>query len=224
MIATNRLRALLCAGALAAALAQPSMAQAAPASHFDTDAEGWTVQDLLPPYTEPGISLTVSWQDGHIGLTDPSEGNFYFEAPAAFLGDLSAYYGGSLHYEQTLNTPQGEAWRTDADVMIYGAGLILFYQGSANPSSDWTAYDVTLSEAGWHVGSFDSPTLATQAQFRSVLADLTHLRIRGEYIAGVFETTTLDNVRISAVPEADQWLLLLAGLGLLALAATRRRD
>jgi len=32
-------------------------------------------------------------------------------------------------------------------------------------------------------------------------ADLTVLRIRGEYVAGVVETTSLDNVVLTAVPE-----------------------
>ena len=52
--------------------------------------------------------------------------------------------------------------------------------------------------------------------------DLQRLRIRGEYISGVVETTALDNVAITAVPEPASWALMLSGVALVAAAARRR--
>lgn len=198
-------------------------AQAAPSSTFDAGNDGWTVSDTNPPFDSFGGSFTPDYDEAgqFIRYTDPSSMSFFFEAPESFLGDLSVYYGGVLRYSQTLSvqTPQ---WRDDPDlVLVNGSGLVLVYQNPNQPGTGWTDYAVSLSAGGWRVGALDG-SFATGAQMQAVLGDLQRLRIRGEYISGVVETTALDNVSISAVPEPASWAFMLAGVGVLS-AALRRR-
>jgi len=158
---------------------------------------------------------------GHISAADPSNYSFYFDAPGAFLGNLSGYTGGSLSFD-TRYTPHdtGSAWRDDADVLIYSGSTILAWRAADNPGESWTHVSTTLDIGhGWRIGSITGAE-ATAADFASVLGSVTALRIRGEYYNGVVETTGLDNVAIAAVPEPESWALLMAGIGLIGL---RRR-
>ena len=206
-------------------LGAAQVAQAAPSSTFDSGNDGWTVSDTHPPFDSFGGSFTPDYDEvgQFIRYTDPSSMSFFFEAPESFLGDLSAYYGGVLRYSQTLSvqTPQ---WRDDPDlVLVNGSGLVLVYQNVSQPGTGWTDYAVSLNAGDWRVGTLDG-SFATAAQVQAVLGDLQRLRIRGEYISGVVETTALDNVSISAVPEPASWAFMLAGAGVLSAALRRRRD
>ena len=58
---------------------------------------------------------------------------------------------------------------------------------------------MNLNETGWHIGT-PSGSVVTGAQFKSALSSLTGLYIRGEFTSGN-ETDSLDNVRLTAVPE-----------------------
>jgi len=132
-------------------------AEATIASTFDTDAEGRLVVDLLfGDYLATGTTFAPSYADGgnpgrHIAASDPSDQSFFFQAPARFLGNLGAYYGGTLAFDQRVS-PTSPEWREDPDVILGGGGLQLLYRGSANPGGDWTSFSVSLSESGWHVG------------------------------------------------------------------------
>lgn len=192
-------------------------AEATIASTFDTDADGWLVVDLLynGDYLAPITTFAPSYADGgnpggHIAASDPSDQSFFFQAPARFLGNLGAYYGGTLAFDQRVS-PTSPEWREDPDVILGGGGLQLLYRGAANPGGDWTSFSVSLSESGWHVGSLSGPA-PTAEQFNTVLGDVSILRIRGEYIIGVIETTSLDNVVLTAVPEPGTWALMVGGL------------
>jgi hypothetical protein len=212
---------------IGAALAVPS-AQAAIGSTFAADAEGWSVVDIVwgaGDYLAPGTVTAPIHADGgnpggHIRAADPSDQSFFFQAPGAFLGDLESYYGGTLTFDQQVS-PATPEWRDDPDVVLGGGGVQLLYRGSANPGSDWTSFSVHLTAAEWRVGSLTG-VAPTEAEFRGVLAALSVLRIRGEYVTGVIETTGLDNVQLTAVPEPETWGMLLAGLGGLAWQVRRR--
>src|SRR5262245_41765539 len=171
-------------------------------STFDTGDDGWTVVDLeFQNYTNVlgGPSTPVFNPAGHIEATDMSNNEFFFQAPSAYLGDLGGFYGGALSYDQ-FSTPLDPSFRGDPDVLLIGAGMVIGFQGATNPGTSFTSFVVPMTEAGWTKNVVGGPAV-TRDEFLAVLANLTALRIRGEYLAGVLETTGMDNVRLAAVPE-----------------------
>src|SRR6185503_17758025 len=143
---------------LTAYLATVGAARGTVVSTFDAGDEGWRIVDLtLPadPITPPGAPVAPVFQatggnpGGFIEFTDPSDASFYFQAPAAYLGDQSAAYGTFFSFEQ-FSTPTTPAWRDDPDVILVGGGQALVYQGSANPGATFTPFIVTLAQTGWH--------------------------------------------------------------------------
>lgn len=222
---SNLLRGLLVAVALLAAHG----AQAALTENFDSGNGGWGVIDLAGSGDYLNVkgnysvvhSSTGGAAGGYISASDPSVYSFYFDAPAAFTGNLSAYAGGTLSFD-TYYTPQTNPWRDDGDVLLVSGSQVLVWRAAANPGSDWTHVSVAFDAAqDWRVGSING-SHATAAQLNEVLANLTALRIRGEYVSGVVETTGLDNVTLAPVPEPETWAMLLAGLGMIGVSKRRR--
>ncbi|MFO1320034.1 MAG: laminin B domain-containing protein [Burkholderiales bacterium] len=210
-------------------------ARAAISEGFETGAAGWTSIDVAvtslqsAAYTSAGTPNPVTHHasggnpGGYLSAADPSGETFLFDAPPAFLGNLAAYAGGTLSYD-VFYTPHYNEWRGDPDVILSNGTTTLFYLGTSNPGIDWTHFSVTLAPgAGWTVGTFGG-TAASAADFAAVLSSTTLLRIRAEYLADVAETTGLDNVTLTAVPEPGTWALLAAGLGLVGLSGARRRS
>lgn len=149
---------------------------------FDTGNLGWGA-------TGDPVSQTAAWlanggnPGGYIRVTDASVGGtWYFDAPAAFTGNKCDAYGKFLRYDQfTSDTSNQQLTAGRPDVLIFGAGLILAFDNPNNPGLIWTHYDVPLdAAAGWRLNDNNGP-LATEAQIRAVLADVSGLRIRGEY-------------------------------------------
>jgi gliding motility-associated-like protein len=123
---------------------------------------------------------------------------FNFVAPAAYLGNRSAYYNGTLRYDiqqSTTGTPNLNAEVTIANNL----GITLYYypttpnQPAATPA--WTTYSVTLNNTlgFWKTTNSASGVAATEAQLLSVLTDLASLQIRGLY-RDANTTNRLDNV------------------------------
>lgn len=197
---------------------------------FENGTDGWTVVDYASsnydgtPSTTSAIAYQENWGDpgGFVHATDPSSGSFYFNAPTASLGDFSAFIGGTLSYSR-YTTPATPAWRGDADVILSGAGLVLVSLGETNPGTTWDSLSFNLTASAWHLDTL-SGAAPTAQQFASVLSSLSVLRIRGEYVDGVVETSGLDSVTFQAVPEPGTWAMMAAGLGVLGLVAWRRRS
>ena len=121
----------------------------------------------------------------------------YWQAPAKFRGAREQWYEGRLDFDlkQSAVDTQFDA----DDVLLTGGGLTARLTVSPNPATAWTHYSVTLSEtAGWIVNG--AP--ATQANMRTVLGNLTDLRIRAEYRTGA-DTDGLDNVKLVPGPLAS---------------------
>ena len=217
-------------------LAGPLRANAAYADvteTFSTGPNGWSSVDLrtdtlgLSQYTAVVSTLEVTHSDGgnpggYFSAADPSSGSFYFQAPAAFLGNLAPYAGGTLSWD-TIYTPTGSPWSDDPDIILSNGTTALFYDGNLDPAGAWTHVSVTLAPgAGWTVGSFGGPA-ATASDFAAVLPSVTLLRLRGEFYNGVAETTGVDNVALtSAVPEPKTWALVAVGILLLGRSVRTR--
>ncbi|MFY9509693.1 MAG: laminin B domain-containing protein [Rubrivivax sp.] len=161
--------------------------------------------------------------DGHVTARDLSAGSlWFFDAPSAFLGDLGAALGSTLRYALKSDSASSPLNRAFADVQLLGAnGVLLAHGGAAAPGSDWTSYTVALvADGGWHIGSLEG-AVATTADLAAVLANLSALRIRGDYYQAS-ELTGLDNVVLTTVSEPATAALLLGGAALLL--GLRRRD
>ncbi|MCP5072760.1 MAG: hypothetical protein GY947_05615 [Rhodobacteraceae bacterium] len=178
-------------------------------SDFDNDAEGWGFSGDVATFTHSG---------GAIHLSDANTGDlFYFSASDAYLGDKSAYYFGTFNY--SINQSATTNLIAPADVIMRGGGLTLVYDTGTPPGGVSWAYLVNLSTASaWRVGDESGP-LATEAQIRQVLANLTEFLICGEYSTGT-DTAQLNWVQMHVTSQAVQVFASEVTGGLLAQYAT----
>lgn len=159
------------------------------ASRFDSGIDGWSFVadvkefDWIPSGGNPG---------GFLQAVDYAHGDtWYFVAPEKFLGDKSAYIGGTLSFDlkQDPITSQFD----QSDVLITGGGRTIAFDTEENPGLDWTSYSVTLdTSTDWRLGDIWGEA-ASQAEIDAVLADIDSLWIRGEFVTGA-DTGGLDNV------------------------------
>lgn len=211
--------------ALSAQCAWPSVTE-----QFNGGSNGWRAVDVVygSPYASVGNVFDLSFiatggsPGGYISVKDPNNDSLFFQAPAAFLGNLSAYQGGSLGFD-TFYTPHDNPWLGDPDVILSNGSTTLLYQKGTNPGGTWTHIGVTLAPGtGWTVGGLGGRA-ATDSDFASVLGGVTILRIRGDYALEPVETTGLDNVTLSPVPEPEIWATLVVGLTGLGIRARRQK-
>ena len=205
-------------------------------SDFTLGAEDWTAvavaNDLslvtpiynLPVSANPPVVHVATGGNpgGRITVTDPNADWTHFVAPAAFLGNQAALYGGSLSYDMQQQA-NGGLFINGPNVALVGTnGTVLVY-GSNNPPPEapaWKHYDVPFATdaAGWFVGSVFGPA-ATGTQLSSVLGSLQALLINAEFANQIAEVTSLDNVRFTtnpaSVPLPPAILGFAAALGLL---------
>lgn len=206
----------LAVGLVAAALG--SSAQAA-VSSFDSGNEGWLLAGdattAVPSWLGAGGN-----PGGYVhGVDTVTGGVWFWQAPAAFLGNASSSYGQTLSFD--LRMRGSGTLFADRDVVLSGGGLTIAYDFATLPQDvAWTHYSVSLSDsAAWKLDTLGGAT-ASAAQIQTVLASLTSLRIRGEFITGA-DNGDLDNVVMGVVPEPGTWALWLAGLAGIGFAARR---
>jgi len=168
-------------------------------STFDDGTEGWTVVgDAQSGQTEPTHVAEGGNPGGYLRAKDDvRSGVWYWNASDAYLGDKSAYSGGTLSFD--LNQSATDSQFDSQDVILESGDTRLGYDfgnSSTHPGTNWTGYEVSLSADadGWTNRSTDEP--ATQEGFESVLSELNEVRIRGEYRTGS-DTGGIDNVELS---------------------------
>ena len=166
-------------------------------SGFDANDEGWKVVDVPDngPYDNITNPIAPTYQvdagnpGGCISSTDPNGCTFYWQAPAVFLGNKLAAYGGALSFD--LRTEGGSIWH-DADVVLIGGGKVLVYDIPEDPTATWTNYQVILREGDWKIGFLNGETAAA-SDMQAALSNLTTLLIRGEFWWGS-DFCLIDNV------------------------------
>lgn len=139
-------------------------------STFGTDLEDWTTYEVA----------SASWRaaggdpDGYLSMSANSSYRNYWVAPAKFLGAHGSAYGKKLVFERRVSLTGSTS--SDDVILISSTGLRLSYRFPFTASTDWTRFTVLLDErAGWY--RTESATPATGDELRSVLADLSQLRI-----------------------------------------------
>ncbi len=172
------------------------------ASDFETGPEGWWVAgDPASPI--PAWFPSGGNPGGWIEATENRAGVVIFWiAPADFLGDKSAAYGGTLRFD-VQRAPSSPPSDHSSDVILMGNGLMLYVDAGSDPAPQpqWTRYSVPLIEtAGWRHFNTDAPPTADE--FRGVLASLDSIQIRAEY-SGQVDTTGLDNVALTPALIGD---------------------
>lgn len=169
-------------------------------SWFRSDAEGWT---LAGDAGTRAYMETGGHPGGHVCADDKVAGTvWYFEVPAKFLGDRSAAYGGGLQFVLKQSSTSDQFQNHDV-VLGDGSRAVVDDVGNAteHPGADWTPYSIPLdaAAAGW---TWASGEPVTEGGFREVLANLTALWIRGEYVSGS-DRGCLDNLQLPASDAGD---------------------
>lgn len=162
---------------------------------FEGDDEGWLIAGNSE-VTRPSFKATGGNPGGNLCATDADPVEFfYFVAPGKFLGSMTDVAGKFLIFDLKIN--QMFNLQRGRDVVLNGGGLSLVKSFSDTPGTDWTPRRVGFDGAGgWIVEGTNQP--ATDDDVKTVLRNLTALRIRGEFVDGPQDTACLDNVYVGA--------------------------
>ncbi|MDP3235721.1 MAG: laminin B domain-containing protein [Myxococcales bacterium] len=163
-------------------------------SLFEGDDETWLISGNGDSTRPTFMATGGNGGNGNICATDALAGDiFYFVAPPKFLGNTSSVYGTRLTFD--LKTSSQFMLLKGRDVVLNGGGLALIQNFKDVPGRDWSPRSFTLDDkSGWLVDSSTSTgEPATEEQVRTVLRNLTAIRLRGEFVDGPGDTTCLDN-------------------------------
>ncbi len=163
-------------------------------SNFNQSDEGWgNINDV----SDSAWLATGGNPGGRFYAMDAVSGQWwYFVAPSKFLGDLSSSYDKTFRYDIKQN-PNGLD-NSQPDVILIGNGMQLNYDFPQNPRTTFTSFGLTLNEtSGWRKQSGGQPP--SKAEMQNVLANVTALRIRGEF-AGGSDSASIDNVILGKIP------------------------
>ncbi|MBN8651006.1 MAG: hypothetical protein J0L67_06250 [Cytophagales bacterium] len=160
-------------------------------STFNANAQGWTA-----PIANPAIQYSATggnpggYVSGNPYFFVLGAGTiyipFYFVAPAAYRGNFSTYYNGTLRYDVQQSVTG--APNQYAEVRIRNtSGQNLYYfpatpnQPAAPPT--WSPYSVVFNNTSgfWKTTNSASGSLASELQIQNILSALDTLEIRGLY-------------------------------------------
>ena len=179
-------------------------------SAFTASLEGWTAADTVggtPTHVAAGGN-----PGGYVFLDNAENLWTYVVAPAAFLGDLSGFDGGTLSFDGDQLTGNGLYESTNfnyGNVYLIGPTVttVLDLAQGPVPVGPWVTYSASLDAATWG---------ATPADWATLLSNVTEIRV---YLEGTFgsETNGFDNFviesAVNTVPEPTSFALIAAGIG-----------
>ncbi|MEX2033734.1 MAG: hypothetical protein WEA28_00910 [Xanthobacteraceae bacterium] len=189
----------------------------------DGTVQGWTISEAAVfQQQQPGGN-----PNGFLYIDNTEIGIATLFAPAAFLGNLSAFNGGVFSFDGKLLGAGGGFWNSAGQdygwVTITGtnadsATLDLLPGGAIPPSDAWQTYSIALAAAAW--GKSD-------AAWAAILADVAQVKIVVEGLFGP-EIQGIDNISLvssvtSEVPLPPALLLFASGIAVILGAARRRR-
>lgn len=227
--------------ALAATLLTSASATPLTWTTFELNGEGWggiTADSALAGFPMVLDSLSLQWHPsggsdggGYISLADADVFNTMFRAPGSMLGNIGAALGGTLRFDTKTDASPDYSGPV---VAIQGGGVTLIYKVAQPATGEWSTVEVGLAPgANWHLET-ESGAMPTAADFLRVFGNASAFWISAENHGGVAETTSLDNVVLSAaaapgvsasvaaVPEPSTTILMVLGLG--GLVAYKRRS
>lgn len=194
---------------------------------FDSGAQEWKVRDLSN-YADTGTTYSVDWlptggaTGGYISRIDPSGGYYFFDAPITPATDYSAYIGGVLDF--SLRGDFND-WTADSNVVLRGvsggnATTLLGHVPVFQETGTWLTYSLALKATAFELAA-NPGTVPSPEVFRDVMSSLSMFLLPAEFGNGVKETTALDSVLITSIPEPATYAALLGG-SILALVTIRR--
>ena len=187
-------------------------------STFDASGEGWSVADIASPANgaKPGVVTTypVSYAatggnpGGYIYEPDPSDNTYYFQAPAKFLGNQSAAFGGTFIFD-VADGPITNFNADESSLILVGTTESIYFPESLAVNPAFTTLSFTLAPGNGGVINGQGGASATLADFTAVLGNLQAVYLLGDYYNGD-DTAKLDNVFVNSVPEPNA--LTIAGV------------
>ncbi len=167
-------------------------------STFETDADGWTFLN-----TSTSVPVAYSSTGGNPGgfasvtySSNTATTTQNWIAPSKFLGNLLVKsFGMNLKFDMQQSLA-GTNSNTNGDIRIESGSTILVFSLPTKPAviPAWSSYSITLDETTpWRMGSTDG-ALATRAQIKSVMSNVTSIEIRGTYATNASYVSGLDNV------------------------------
>ena len=193
-------------------------------STFSANSEGWLVGDFFTTTggTAPTWVSNGGNPGGFIRTGDLYAWNAYW-APAAFLGNKSSFYGGSLSLDTQVLSSDG----LEYPEVVLSDGTIQIQYMTLPPTTSWSTFVFPLTEAGWQIAdaSGNPGPAVTQSQFQQVLANLQFVHVDADWQVGT-DQVDLDNFAMTAAavtPTPEPTTALLIAPGLIAIGVFARR-
>ena len=169
--------------------------------------DGWTTSGDA---NQPVIHLLDGNPGGYLSAADQGQSALWFwNAPSKFLGDKSLAHNGMLAFH--IKATARELAGLNNDIYLTGNGLTLRFDIPSNAPLTWSVQPtrVLLNEsAGWVRN--DTGTAPSRAELQSVLANLTEIRILGEFSAAL-DTGSIDNVVLTDGSQSVNTITASAG-------------
>lgn len=117
---------------------------------------------------------------------DVAGGVWYFSAPETYRGNRLDYYGATLQFSLLQDSSMSNQFESGDVIFESGDKKITYVHSPQNfPTLEWTSYSIPIQPgSGWLKGEYDSGVLASEAEIKDVLSNVTEFRIRGEFESG----------------------------------------